>query len=421
MHFSELPQEVHDLIVDFAVPEGNYVGRDTTVPTCALVSRCLTARAQWHIFKHIKLILAKDLLIFESKLTSSPRLGAYTTIFVVAIRRIGPNVVPSHERKLEALARILKACPNVEKLHVLVDETLSPLFMATLGSIGSLRSLRHIHLQGAGRGRVAPWNVFEGFCSLAQTLDILELSSMELSLGESERNAFALPSVKCLEASKSSVDEGSFVRLISTLKGSLEELVIKHPFGLLLHRMVHASAVGSSLRHLSIIGLMDGKRSLRPILKSSSFPRTLVGTDTMQTADFSSCVNLTELYLSRMGRSDDGLLWEPYSEVCHVLENVGSRSLQRVRVDIDLDFCSLASPWAGNDIEWDRLVCALSASRQPSLERFTVTAVEKKRTLEVIPDWPTTLRQQLRGLPDQVSLRIERRNRYFLEELHSLV
>ena len=278
MGFYKLPQEVLDLIVDFSVSESLYPREDTTMQTCALVSRSLTARAQRHIFKQVRLFAVKDFLIFESKLISSPRLGTYTTTLLVALgdrRWLQPDESPSSSRKLETLYRILQACPHMEHLRVLVDQTMSPLHMASLGLISTLRALRHIGLIGAfgGEGGLS-YRVFETFCSLAQTLDVLELSSMELTLDESGPKAFALPSVKRLEMTLVA-DEGSFICLTEMLEGSLEELVVNLSKVATLYWAVRlVSALGYRLRYLSITGLTDGKHYLRPIVEFTTLSLT---------------------------------------------------------------------------------------------------------------------------------------------------
>lgn len=154
------------------------------------------------------------------------------------------------------------------------------------------------------------------------------------------------------------------------------------------------------------------------IIESVTHSHALVDPDAAQTIYLSSCVNLAELRFHPMRRSDGR--WESYDGVCHILENVGSRSLQRVHIEIDLlrSSASTVSPWAGKELDWSRLVSALSATRQPSLRQFTIGSIEISLDLELTADWPTTLRQQLKGLPEQVSLRIERR--HIFGELHSL-
>lgn len=266
MGFDELPQEVLDVIVDFAVSETNYLRDDTTMKACAITSRSLTSRAQRNIFKQVKLIAVKDFSIFESKLASSPRLGAYTAILLVSLgdrRWLQPDVTPSTQRKMGTLAIIFQACPNVDTLRVLVDESISPLHMASLGSTRNLRALRHIHLIGAfgGAGGLA-YSVFEAFCSLARRLDVLELSSMELTFDESAPRALVLPDIRRLDMVLVA-DEQSFNRLTDMLKGCLEELVIHLSKDRAPNQAVQLfSTLGHRLRHLSITGLTDGKHYL---------------------------------------------------------------------------------------------------------------------------------------------------------------
>ena len=273
MGFSELPQEVHDLIVDFAAPEGGvpeggfreggYVWEDITMPTSALVSRSLTARAQWHIFRNVKLIGAKDFSMFESTLASSPRLGAYTATLVVALgdtRWQRHDELPGSKRKLGTLARILRGCSNMGTLHAFVDETITPLDMAALGSTRNLPALRHIHLAGVfGGGGGLAYSVFEAFCSLAQRLDVLQLSSMKLTIDKSGPRNLALPEIRHLEMTLEA-DERSFIHLTKMLEGYLGKLVVNLSKSCAFYREIWlVSAVGYTLRSLTITRLTDGK------------------------------------------------------------------------------------------------------------------------------------------------------------------